>query len=66
MRERWSEDAHPFPVLTLSTRRTGGNDDGFIERPPIFLLADRMHRPQLPKELINQRTQPRPRRAVRE
>src|SRR6202041_539213 len=47
-------------------RPAAGNDDGFAECSPIFLLADRIHRPQLRQQLVDQRTQPRPRRAVRE
>jgi hypothetical protein len=43
-----------------------GNYDGFAERLQIFLLADRMHRPQFRQQVVNQRTQPRPWRAVRE
>jgi len=31
-----------------------------------ILLADRMHRPQLRQQFVDQRTQTRPRRAVRE
>jgi hypothetical protein len=49
-----------------SGRPAAGNDNGFSERSPIFLLADRIHRPQLRQQLVDQRTQPRPRRAVRE
>jgi hypothetical protein len=30
-----------------SARPAAGNDDGFVEGLPIFLLADRIHRPQL-------------------
>src|ERR1700722_8041291 len=49
-----------------SGRPAAGNDDGFAERSPIFLLADRIHRPQLRQQLVDERTQPRPGRAVRE
>src|SRR5256885_2619126 len=49
-----------------SGRPAAGNDDGFAERLQIFLLADRMHRLQLCQQLVDQRTQPRPRLAVRE
>jgi hypothetical protein len=47
-------------------RPAAGNDDGFAERSPIFLLADRVHGLELCQQLVDQRTQPRPRRAVRE
>ena len=43
-----------------------GNDDGFAQCSPIFLLPDRIHRPQLRQQLVDERTQSRPRRAVRE
>ena len=43
-----------------------GNDDGVPKRLQIFLVADRMHRPQLRQQIVDQRTQPRPRRAARE
>src|ERR1700722_4714754 len=60
----------PFQALSIPHRSPGrpaaGNDDGFAECSPIFLLADRIHRPQLRQQLVDQRTQPRPRRAVRE
>ncbi len=59
-----------LPPVSIRHRSSGrpaaGNDDGFAERSPIFLLADRIHRPQLRQQLVDQRTQPRPRRAVRE
>ena len=60
----------PLPPVSIrhqsSVRPAAGHDDGFCERSPIFLLADRIHRPQLRQQLVDQRTQPRPRRAVRE
>ena len=60
----------PLPPVSIRDRSSGrpaaGNDDGFAERLQIFLLADRLHRPQLRQQLVDQRTQPRPRRAVRE
>jgi hypothetical protein len=60
----------PLPPVSIRRRSFGrpaaGNDDGFAERLQIFLLADRMHRPQLCQQFVDQRTQPRPRRAVRE
>jgi hypothetical protein len=60
----------PLPPVSIRHRSSGrpaaGNDDGFAECSPIFLLADRIHRPQLRQQLVDQRTQPRPRRAVRE
>lgn len=39
----------PVSIRHRSSARlaAAGNDDGFSERPPIFLLADRIHRPQL-------------------
>jgi hypothetical protein len=49
-----------------SGRPFAGDDDGFAERSPIFLLADSIHRAQLPQQLVDQRAQPRPWRAVRE
>jgi YD repeat-containing protein len=59
-----------LPPVSIRHRSSGrpaaGHDDGFAERSPIFLLADRIHRPQLRQQLVDQRTQPRPRRAVRE
>jgi hypothetical protein len=42
-----------------------GNDDPFAERSLIFLLADRLHRPQLRQQIVDQQTQTRPRRATR-
>ncbi len=47
-------------------RPAAGNDDGFVEGSPIFLLADRIHRPKFRQQVVDQRTQPRPRRAMRE
>src|SRR5262249_54143160 len=49
-----------------SGRPASSNDNGLADRLHILLLANRMHRPQLPQQRIDQRTQPRPRRAVRE
>jgi hypothetical protein len=60
----------PLPPASIRHRSSGppaaGDDDGFAQRSPIFLLADRIHRPQLRQQLVDQPTQPRPRRAVRE
>ena len=60
----------PLPPVSIRHRSSGRpaarNDDGFAERSPIFLLADRIHGPQLRQQLVDQRTQPRPRRTVRE
>jgi hypothetical protein len=67
-----AEDERPSPAASVSVRhRSSGrpaarNDDGFAQCSPIFLLADRIHRPHLRQQLVDQRTQPRPRRAVRE
>ena len=40
-----------LPPVSIRHRSSGRpaarNDDGFAERSPIFLLADRIHRPQL-------------------
>jgi hypothetical protein len=59
----------PLPPVSIRHRSSGRpaafHDDGFAERSPIFLLADRIHGPQLRQQLVDQRTQPRPRRAVR-
>jgi hypothetical protein len=39
----------PLPSVSIRHRSSGrpaaGNDDGFAERSPIFLLPDRIHRP---------------------
>jgi hypothetical protein len=39
----------PLPPVSIRHRSSGrpaaGNDDGFAESSPIFLLADRIHRP---------------------
>jgi hypothetical protein len=43
-----------------------GNDDGFAERSLKFLLVDRIHGPQLRQQVVDQQSQTRPRRAVRE
>ena len=60
----------PLPPVSIRHRSSGrpaaGNDNGFTDRLLIFLLADRMHRLQLRQQLVDERTQPRPRRAVRE
>jgi hypothetical protein len=31
-----------------------GNDDGFVEGLPIFLLADRIHRPKFRQQRVDQ------------
>jgi len=41
-----------------------GNDDGIVERSLIFVLVDRLHRPQFRQQVVDQQTQTRPRRAV--
>src|SRR5687767_5566498 len=43
-----------------------GNDDGFAERTLIFLLANRIHGPQLRQQVVDQQSQARPRSAARE
>ncbi len=37
-----------------SARPAAGNDDGFVEGLPIFLLADRIHRPKFRQQLVDQ------------
>ncbi len=62
--------AKMFPDASIrhrsSARPAAGNDDGFVERVAVFLLADRIHRPKFRQQRIDQRAQPRPRRAMRE
>ena len=45
------------PRVFIRHRSSGlppaGNDDGFTERLLIFLLADRMHRPQLRQQFVD-------------
>ena len=37
-----------------SARPAAGNDDGFVEGLPIFLLADRIHRPKFRQQRVDQ------------
>jgi hypothetical protein len=47
----------PLPRVSIRHRSSGlppaGNDDEFTERSLIFLLADRMHRPQLRQQVFD-------------
>ena len=45
---------------------SAGNDDGFAERTLIFLLANRIHGPQLRQQVVDQQSQTRPWRAAHE
>jgi len=62
----WSTSSQSTGQERSSGRPAAGNDDGFAERLQIFFLANRMHRPQLRQQVVDQRTQPRPRCTVRE
>jgi hypothetical protein len=47
-------------------RPPAGNNDEFAERSLIFLLANRIHGPQLRQQVVDQQSQTRPWRAARE
>jgi hypothetical protein len=59
-RARWLEGdfVDPRPPASIrhrsSARPAAGNDDGFVEGLPIFLLADRIHRPKFRQQRVDQ------------
>lgn len=58
-------DALMARVSQSSGLPTAGNDDRLVERSPVVLLADRIHRAKFPQQLVDQRAQARSWRAVR-
>ena len=59
---------YPLPRLRSppsSGLPSAGNDNRLVERAPIFLLANRVHRAKFPQQLVDQRAQARSWRAVR-